>query len=341
MKRNALIWLTGLVITSIGVMPLHANNGNDKKNSAGELRFSQSTIVVAEDIGTFEVRVRRHRGSSGDISVDFETMDGSAVADEDYVAAAGSLSWDDGDDDTQSIEIEIIDDDEREKLERFRVVLGNVTGDATLARNLSHIDVHILPSDLGGGDDSEPPAGVLRFDQRTYETKEGSGTAVITVERKGGSEGAVTVDYLTKDRSATQPDDYEETTGTLSWADGEDGLQSFTVPITDDDVAERSEIVQLMLEGATGGAVIHPVRGLAALVIEDDDEGDRVGRAGEIGFAKERFQGIEGHGEARVVVVRRARQARACDGGLQDGCRHRRCRRRLSGRERHAVMGRW
>ena len=54
----------------------------------------------------------------------------------------------------------------------------------------------------------------------------------MTVNRTGGSSGAVSVSYATADGTAVASSDYSATSGTLQWADGDASSQSFAVPIS-------------------------------------------------------------------------------------------------------------
>ena len=64
---------------------------------AGSLQFSSATYNVDEDAGSATVTVRRLGGASGAVAVTYATADGTASDGTDYHAAAGTLSWADGD----------------------------------------------------------------------------------------------------------------------------------------------------------------------------------------------------------------------------------------------------
>jgi hypothetical protein len=98
------------------------------------------------------------------------------------------------------------------------------------------------------------PAGSLQFASAAFAAGEGDGNAVVTVTRDGGTAGEVSVSYSTTDGTATAGEDYLPTSGTLTFADGEGGSQSFAVPIVDDEVSEDAETVSLSLSDPTGGA---------------------------------------------------------------------------------------
>jgi hypothetical protein len=113
-----------------------------------------------------------------------------------------------------------------------------------------------------GGDTSEfsPCAlvgganpGVLQFESSFFIESEINGTAMITVTRSNGMLGAVTVHYATSDGTATTPADYADTSGTLTFGDGE-VIKTFTVPLVNDGVPESQETFNLTLSAPTGGA---------------------------------------------------------------------------------------
>jgi len=112
--------------------------------------------------------------------------------------------------------------------------------------------------------------GSLQFSSSTYTVNEDGGTATITVSRAGGSGGAVSVDYATADGTATAGSDYAAASDTLNWAGGETADKTFTAPITNDNLVEGDETVNLALSNPTGGAVLGDPN-QATLTIQDND----------------------------------------------------------------------
>ncbi len=78
---------------------------------------------------------------------------------------------------------------------------------------------------------------------------EGDGNAQIRVERSGGSEGRVSVDYQTFSNTAQDNADFTPTTGTVTFEDGET-RKTIEVPIVDDSDAEGSETFNLTIDSA-------------------------------------------------------------------------------------------
>jgi serine protease AprX len=123
-----------------------------------------------------------------------------------------------------------------------------------------------------------PEPGELQFGAASFSADENAGNVLVTVTRTGGDAGQVTVGYATADDTASAGEDYQATTGTLTFPDGETG-RSFSVPILDDPDAEGDESFALILENPTGGALLgNPVDVLVTILDDDaaDSDGDGV-----------------------------------------------------------------
>ena len=116
-------------------------------------------------------------------------------------------------------------------------------------------------------DHIEGPPAIVHFSTASYAAAESSGVATITVQRSGNTTTEVTVNFLTTDGSATQGDDYTNTTGTLTFAANETS-KTFTIPIVPDVLVEGNETVTLTLNTPTGGAVLGTPSG-ATLTVSD------------------------------------------------------------------------
>src|SRR5262249_6858117 len=79
------------------------------------------------------------------------------------------------------------------------------------------------------------PAGtsVLAFMVDRFNVGEGDGAAVVTVTRTNSLSGTVSVDFATSDGTAVNGQDYQGTSGTLTFADSE-ATKTFFVPIFED-----------------------------------------------------------------------------------------------------------
>jgi len=213
--------------------------------SPGSLRFSQATYAVAEG-GSLLVTVERVGGTSGTVGVQYASSDGTATAGSDYTAISGTLTFADGET-SKTFTLTTLQDSTDEPDETLVLSLGNPTGGATLGSpNQSVVTIQ---------DDDVSAAGQLQFASGTFTVTESSGQATITVVRTNGSDGTVSVQYVTNNGTATAGDDYIAASGTLTFADGETS-KTFTVTILRDTLSEGYETVLLALSNPTGGATL-------------------------------------------------------------------------------------
>ncbi len=115
----------------------------------GSLQFAAASLNVDEGQGTLVIPVRRVGGQSGVLTAQFTTVDGTAVAGEDYLAVSGTLNWGHNDTEDKLISVVMIDDDLPEAPETFEVRLTNATnvsGDSVLG-SPSVLTVTILDND--------------------------------------------------------------------------------------------------------------------------------------------------------------------------------------------------
>lgn len=118
-----------------------------------------------------------------------------------------------------------------------------------------------------------PAPGVLAFTATPSPVAETVGSASYTVSRSGGSDGAVSVDFASADLTAGAGSDYTQTSGTLTWADGDAGAKTITVPILDDQLGEPDEEFRLALSNPTGGATLGSPSQITQSIQDDDANG--------------------------------------------------------------------
>ena len=212
----------------------------------GTLGFAVIDVSVNEPAGTALLSVTRTGGSDGAVSVNYATAYATATA-ADFTATSGILNWANGDSAAKTITVPITNDTLFEPDEAFTVTLSGVTGSATLGAAAA--TVTIVSED-------PPQRGTLAMANGALTVDEAAGTLTVTVNRTGGANGAVGVSYATAAGSATAGSDYTDTSGTLSWADGDAAPKTFTVPILDDLLFEPDETFAATLSGATGGAAL-------------------------------------------------------------------------------------
>jgi plastocyanin len=231
----------------------------------GSLQFSVASTSVNESAGTKTITVTRSGGDDGAVSVNYETVDGSATFPGDYIQTNDTLNWADNDDNNKTFVVPIVNDSTQEPSQSFTIRLSSPGGGAILGGN-DVITVTI-------NDDDEPTTGdpgTIRFTSATATVGEGAADVTLTAERVSGSTGAVSAEYTTADGSATAGSDYQTTNGTVSWGDGDNSNKTIVVPIAADSVEETNETFTATLSAPTGGATIGNIP-TATVTITDDD----------------------------------------------------------------------
>lgn len=118
---------TGRTITATATSPSGSTSefsAADVMSATGSLQFSSASFFVIEDIGQMVVTVQRVGGFNGSLSVEYETVDGTAIAGQDYTATSGTLNFADGET-TKSFLVPITEDVPTEADENFTVRLKN------------------------------------------------------------------------------------------------------------------------------------------------------------------------------------------------------------------------
>jgi len=220
----------------------------DAAPAVGDLQFSAADYSVAEGAGTVTIVVDRTGGSSGAISVAYATADGTATAASNYTATSGTLQWADGDSTPKSFSVPVSNTTPFSGSKTFTVALSNATSGATLGAPDS------ATVTISG--DAVPPVGSLQLGASSYSIGQSGGSLTVSVDRVGGSNGAVSVSYATTSGSAVAGTDFTSASGTLQWANGDDSPKSFTVAISNATPFSGSKTFGLVLSSPSTGATI-------------------------------------------------------------------------------------
>jgi hypothetical protein len=272
-RQNAPSLSSAFLFVLLLALPLAASaakrGGDDPGGGGGSnsIGFDEHDYPALEGAGQAVITVERH-GEHGAASVQYATEDGTAIAGTHYTAVHGTLAWADGDESTKTFLVPILNDGVAGSSKTARLVLSNPTG-ATLDGEHTTAQLNIQDSgdDNGGGSGSGEP-GVIRFDEPSFQAVEGE-MATIRVERSHGEHGAVSVHFATSDGSAIEGADYNAASGTLSWANGQEGSKTFKVTTLSNTAGSGNKIVNLTLSQPSGGATLDPARTTASLVILD------------------------------------------------------------------------
>ena len=194
----------------------------------------------------------------------YQTGDDTAQAGINYQATSGTVTWDAGDI-CESFTVPIVDAGDANST-TVTLTLSDPTGGATLGAD----DTSALTIIGSGGSGSGP--GVIQLACATFSFRPPSPdeSAVIVVDRVGGSSGTVDVPYTVGGGTATAGVDYVPITGTLTFGPGVTHL-AVTVPLSHDAAVANNTTVGITLGQPDGGATLAPVQQSATLTILDTD----------------------------------------------------------------------
>ena len=204
---------------------------------------------------TFTVSLSAPAGPGG-VTFDIATANGTASAGVDYVANSLTGQTIPAGNSTYSFTVLVNGDTLSEPNKTFFVNVTNVTnavvGDAQGVGTITNDD----------------PAPSLSINDVTVtEGNAGTVNAVFTVTLSAASGQTVTVNYATADGTATQPADYTNTSGTLTFTPGAT-TQTITVPVIGETVPEANETFFVNLSGAVN-ATIADNQGVGTITNDD------------------------------------------------------------------------
>ncbi|MDP1931724.1 MAG: Calx-beta domain-containing protein [Gammaproteobacteria bacterium] len=227
---------------------------------AGVIEFTATTFSGPENVTPMTVvTVSRTGVVTAAATVLVTSANGTAMAGADYTAVNTTLRWSAGDGTSKTVNIPITDDRLVEADETLTLTLSAVTGD-TLGDNIS---ATVTITDY--------EQGALQFSASQYQVRENHGAALITISRINGSQGEVTVNYATSNKTATAPEYYIAKSGTITFAEG---VTSWTFPITiiNNSVGQTDKSFGVTLSTLTGGAVAGEHMTTTVTIINDDTD---------------------------------------------------------------------
>jgi glucose/arabinose dehydrogenase len=137
-------WVNGVGCSSgfLAAEVLHCGGYFDfsNVNSSGKLRLETNLINVTEDTTNVVIKVIREQGSTGAVTVDYQTEPLSATAGSDYVTKSGTLTFGDGVLE-RSVTLTILNDNLNESNEAFSFTIDNPVGVVLSAPRTAQINI--------------------------------------------------------------------------------------------------------------------------------------------------------------------------------------------------------
>jgi len=217
----------------------------------GTIAFSSSTASTSVLNGYITLSVVRTVGTTGSVSVNYATANGTGTAGTDYTATSGTLNWIDNDPaPIKTINIPLNSSDVFTGSRTFTVSLSGLTGSLTVQPTLGTAATATVTLSTAA------VPGTVGFATTTTAANQYAAAAQITVNRTLGTVGAVGVSYATTDGSAKAGTDYTATSGTLTWAAGNSATQTISVPVTSTPLFNGSKSFSISLSNPTGSPVL-------------------------------------------------------------------------------------
>ena len=250
----------------------------------------------------------------------FETVEGDALNDVDFIQKRGTLVWNDGDTSHRMISIELVSDG----TSRFGMIfkhmfvrLTNNSGTTQLEPRASISGVYLVDDAAATGFLSFAPSYVdpvlktVRGGPVVQRVREGvDHNVTFTVVRSGGNQGNMSVRYRSVDSSAREGVHFRGTSGRLVWPEGDNSDRTISVQILDNndfapfvDLRTFSLILEdvMLSNGALSTPAYQGPPSVYAQVLIEEDDG-----FGLLGFEKTQLAVDEDVGHINISVVRRA-----------------------------------
>ena len=238
-EKTVILRLSGLVTPGATYGISNAILRLINPNFQGYLTLSTNIYYGSESAGFISFIVNRVSGSSGALSVQYATTNGTAFSGFDYVGATNTLSWISGDVSPRIVNIPLIPTLTVGSNKSFNVLLSNPKLNNVSTPGLFYIGAPLTNSITNAvltifNDNSY---GTVQFSATNYLVNENGGYATITVIRTGGDAGSVSVNFATTPGTALARVNYTTTTGVLAFAAGQIAT-NFNVPILNDGVQD-------------------------------------------------------------------------------------------------------
>lgn len=214
--------------------------GNRRTSYSGTPAIVAVTPSVIAAEGSNVTLVLTRSGNNVPVSVQYQTVDGSAKAGINYTSASGTVDFSAAQS-SQTLTISTLSDQRYDGTLGFSVNLNPASSNVVLQNTTTQITIN---------DAELPPA----FSIATASANEGS-ALTFKVSRNSSVAGQQSVSYATADATAYTGIDYTPSSGVLNFAPA-DHEKIFTVATFDRNLFQGTRTLTATLSNATGGAAI-------------------------------------------------------------------------------------
>lgn len=229
--------------------------------NSGDIQVTEGSSGVTNAAFVVTLSAPSDRAVRVDYTVS-ATGTNAATAGSDFQGTTGSITFQPGDT-SETINVPIVGDTTDEENETFTVTLTNPG-----LNGISISDGTATGTIMD--DDGAPSLSVSNV--QVIEGDGGAIDATFTVTLAPASQRTVTVNFTTSNGSATAPDDFQSTSGVLTFAPGETS-KTIAVSVQGDEIDEDDDTFFVELTGATN-AVIGDGQGVGTIIDNDGPNPD-------------------------------------------------------------------
>ncbi|MBL4827038.1 MAG: hypothetical protein JKY66_04880, partial [Spongiibacteraceae bacterium] len=253
------------------------------------IHFTENAVTLKETQGLVSFTLARVNGSSATSSLAWTTLSDTAIAGEDFQQTEGIVEFQEGE--TQkTIEIMLLDDTVYEGNEGFFIQLNNPVG-ATVPQAQKQLAVTLTENQTA------PAGGVFNLSGITQQQHETDTIFIVTINRLQASNGVASVEYSTLSKSAMAGEDFEQTSGSLTFEDAETS-KTVEISVLDDQHYEGPESFFFQLNNVQGNAVIGQRQQVIFNIVDDEPA------TGTLQFSGANYQVNEGEATVLITVIR-------------------------------------
>lgn len=249
--------------------------------------FTAAAVSVMENEGKVRIGVRRHGKLDIAVKVRVQTINGTAIAGEDYKPFDEVITFGKKEQ-LQSVFIEIVDDFEWEPDELFFVKISIPEQEDG---SHEHVALGIIPiMQVTIVNDDQP--GILEFAKPSLIVKGSYYISRVPVNRVGGCDGHVSVKWKTTDITAVDGTDYKGGEGVLEF-DNQEISKTIDISLGESDKPERDECFSIELGECDGGAELGKIKKCIVTIVSDDEFNGIVSRLVNLTKANLDYLGLE------------------------------------------------
>lgn len=241
LRLNLFSAVNGTIVDNEGFGTIH---DNDTPSGTPVIRVAD--VVVDESAGFATFTVALDRPSTGNVSVNVATADGTALAGSDYTAQPlQTLVFTPGQV-AKTVSVALTNDNVAELAESFNLQLSSAVGGTLVGPTFGRAVI--------GANDATPVAQpLIRVSDAVADE---TGTALyFVVSLSAPSNQQVSVGYSNSNITAANGSDYVALSNTLVFAPGET-TRVVLIPVLDDTTLENTEILRLNLFSAVNGVIV-------------------------------------------------------------------------------------